>query len=232
MPAPTNGRSRANRVVKIVAASLGAATVLVGLLHAPFARPLLMRLGGCPMAGRMTPVESENARHMGLSLLRGTDEAPSRPALGFSLDATTVDDVGAWAKRERVDCDQPRPGFVRCSDVAPSALGLPASRGRIDELALAFDTRGRLVNVTTLRTHLDPAVGAREARDITASLESTLGTPSQTTGSIDAAHLGSPPAASIGTVAYRYSDYYADVTTMNLPSSGPSVREHYMSARD
>ncbi len=229
MPAPT---SRARRIVKIVAATLGAATVLVGLLHAPFARPVLMRLGGCPMAGRMTPVESENARHMGVSLVRGTDEAPARPALGFALDATTLDDVRKWAEREGVDCDEPRAGFVRCTDVAPAALGLPASRGRVDELALAFDTGARLVNVTTLRTHLDPAVGAREARDIAASLESKLGTPTETSGAIDAAHLGSPPAASIGTVAFRYRDYYADVTTMNLPSSGPSVREHYVSARD
>jgi hypothetical protein len=222
------------RIVKIVAASLGAATVAVGVMHAPFARPLLMRLGGCPMAGRMTPVESENARHMGIASNRGTDEAPARPALGFTLDATTLDDVRAWAKREHVDCDEPRPGFVKCTDVPPSAFGTaaPMQLGNVEELALGFDTRARLVNVTTLRTHLDPTTGAREARDITAALEEKLGAPSQTAGSLDAAHLGGPAAASIGTVAYRFSDYYVDVTTMNLPSSGPSLREHYMSARD
>jgi hypothetical protein len=225
---------RMKRIVKIVAASLGAATVLVGAMHAPFARPLLMRLGGCPMAGRMTPVESENARHMGLAVNRGTDEAPARPALGFTLDATTLDEVRAWAKRERVDCDEPRPGLVKCTDVPPSALGAAAAAqlGNVDELVLGFDTGARLVNVTTLRTHLDPTAGAREARDITAALREKLGAPSQTAGSLDAAHLGGPPAASIGTVAYRFSDYYADITTMNLPSSGPSLREHYMSARD
>jgi hypothetical protein len=36
----------------------------------------------------------------------------------------------------------------------------------------------------------------------------------------------------MSSVSYRFRDYIAEVTAMNGPSSGPSVREHYMSARD
>ena len=40
------------------------------------------------------------------------------------------------------------------------------------------------------------------------------------------------PADSLAAVAYRYKDYFADVMAMNLPASGASVREHYMSANN
>lgn len=37
---------------------------------------------------------------------------------------------------------------------------------------------------------------------------------------------------SLATRSYRFRDYVADVTAMNLPSAGLALREHYMSARD
>ena len=121
---------------------------------------------------------------------------------------------------------------MTCKDARPEDLGLPAAQGRIDELALEFDPRGRLVNMTTLRTHLTPVSASTEARAIVASLTETLGPAEQHAGDFAASTLGAAPAGSISTVRYRFTDYVADVTAMNAPSSGPSIREHYMSARD
>jgi len=210
---------------------LGVAVAAVGVLHMPFARGLLMRAGGCPMAGaHMTAVESEAARHRSLEVSgAGAALAPARPALGFRLDATTAADVHAWAARERVDCEDTRPGLVECKDVAAAALGAPGL-GAVAELALAFDTAGKLVNMTTFRTGLDARSASASASAIVASLEGQLGPAPRHAGSFDAAHLAQPGARSIAAVAYRYSDYVADVEAMNAPSGGPTIREHYMSA--
>jgi hypothetical protein len=209
------------------------ATAAVGALHAPFARPLLMRLGGCPVAGasRMTPADMERARHIAAED-RGSESAPARPALGFVLDSSTLADVRAWASRTHADCDDPHPGLVICTDVPPEALGLDPAEGTIDQLALGFDTQSRLVNESTLREHLAPEKAARTARGIVASLQSKLGPAERRAGDFDAAALAQPGAAGISTVAFRFSDYVADVSTTNLGTTGPLLREHYMSARD
>ncbi len=188
------------------------------------------------MAGaHMTAAQTDAARHMGLAtnpvpspLVGG---APARPALGFQLDVTTFADVHAWASRAHADCDDIRDGVVRCTDVSPSAVSRSATEGRIDELVLAFNPHGRLVNVTTLRSHLKPGTAARAAQEIASALASKLGT-AKSDGGFDAGRLAKAGAESLGVVSYRFSDYVADVTAMNLPASGPSVREHYMSAND
>ena len=68
-------RSKARHPAVVAAGAVIVATGLIGLAHAPFARSLLMSLGGCPMAGaRMTAAQAESARHMAL----GADR-PGRP---------------------------------------------------------------------------------------------------------------------------------------------------------
>ena len=215
--------------IVVATAMIGA----VGLLHAPFARPLLMRVGGCPVAGgRMTPRESDAARRLALGVETGSATAPARPALGFALDETSLDDARAWARRGQVDCDEARAGLLRCTQVRADALGIPASQGTIDELLLQFDPRGRLVNVTTIRAGLAPDAVASRAAAIVGSLDRELGPSPRGHGDFGGASLRSAGAESISTVAYRYSDYVAEVVAMNAPSGGPTLREHYMSARD
>ncbi len=226
-------RSKARHPAVVAAGAVIVATGLIGLAHAPFARSLLMSLGGCPMAGaRMTAAQADRARHMALGADRPVASAPARPALAFALDSTTLDDARRWARRERVDCEDSRPGVLHCNAVRAAALGLPATQGSVDELALEFDPQDRLVNMTTFRTHLRPAVASTEAHAIIASLAEKLGPAERSAGDFEASSLGGPPAGSISTVTYRFGDYVADVTAMNAPSSGPSIREHYMSARD
>jgi hypothetical protein len=224
-------RSKTRRPAAVAAGAVILAMGLVGLAHAPFARSLLMTVGGCPMAGaRMTPAMAERARRIALATDRAALSAPARPALTFALDMTTRDDAHAWARREGIECEDPRPGLTTCARVEPEAVGLPPTGGRIDELALEFDPHERLVNMTTFRTHLTSAVASAEARAIVASLAETLGPAEQRAGDFAASSLGGPAAGSISTVRYRFDDYVAEVTAMNAPSSGPSIREHYMSA--
>jgi hypothetical protein len=226
-------RSNLVRRLAIAATAVGVAIAAIGVAHAPFARSFLMSMGGCPMAGaRMTPVESESARRIALSAIPASVPAPARPALGFSLDVTTPVDVRAWADRERVDCKESREGLIKCADVRPGALGLPAAEGRIDELSLEFNRQARLVNTTTYRSHLNPEAAATAAHAIVGPLVDTLGPAEKQAGDFDAAKLGASGAESISTVMYRFTDYVADVTAMNTPSGGPAILEHYMSARD
>jgi hypothetical protein len=226
-------RTETKRRLRSTAGAVAVVLVAIGVAHAPFARPLLMRLGGCPMAGaRMTPRESEAARQLALATTRGKAPAPLRPALGFTLDSTTSADVHAWAKRSGVDCDDARAGLIRCSHVAAAALALPAGEPAVGELALEFDGGDRLVNLTAVRNHLTASDAAATARAVVSGLASQLGPARVGGGDFGAERMAAEGAFSISTVAYRYEDYVADVTAMNAPSGGPSVREHYMSARD
>jgi hypothetical protein len=231
--ASSSRRSRLVRAGARIAAGLGLATLAIGALHLPFARPLLMRVGGCPLAGaKMTPAEMDVARHIAVTGGRGAGEAPARPALVFTLDATTLVDVHSWAARAHVACDDVRPGLVKCAHVPPGAVGRANVEGPIDELTLAFGARGRLENVTTFRTDLRPGAAARAAEDVVSSLTADLGPPAKSAGDFALDRLAQSGAASLATRAYRYRDYVAEVTAIHLPSSGLSLREHYMSAND
>jgi hypothetical protein len=214
------------------AAALLVATAAVGALHAPFARGLLMRIGGCPLAGasKMTSAEMEHAREIAAEA-RGSEPASVRPALGFVLDTSTLADVRAWEARTHADCDEPHGGLVVCKNVPPAALGLDPADGTIDQLALGFDTRSRLVNESTLREGLAPDAASRTARSIVSSLRSQLGPAARQVGTFEADALARAGAAGISTVEYRFRDYMADVSTSNLGTTGPLLREHYMSAR-
>jgi hypothetical protein len=229
--APSSSRPFGRRAL-VAAGALALATAGIGVLHMPFARGLLMRVGGCPMAGaRMTPREMENGRRIALADERGPAAAPARPAVGFALDTTSLAEVHAWADHDAVRCEDRHPGLVICTKVPPAAVGLPDAEGVIDELALGFNERNLLVNETTMRVHLTPEGAERTAHAIVGALRGKLGA-GKSLGDFGARHLSGPTAESIATVTYRYADYVADVSAMNSPHSGLLIREHYMSAND
>jgi hypothetical protein len=218
---------------KKLLAAIALAAAVVALAHAPFARSALMSLGGCPFAGaHMTAVEAQSARHLALTVAHAEAAAPARPAPGFALDSTARAEVEAWATIGHLECRKTRQDLVTCVGVPPEALGLPSVEGSIDELTLQFDARDRLVDTTVLRGHLSAQAAAAVARSVVSSLETRLGPAGRHAGTFDAARLSHEGAESIATVMYRYSDYVADVTVMNAPAGGPSILEHYMSAKD
>jgi len=193
----------------------------------PFARRLLMRVGGCPV-GNATLAEMEPTTRALIHAERGASPAPARPALGFDLDKTTRADVDAWADRSHVSCREKREGLVFCKNVPAAALAIPDADGPVSEVHLGFDTKGLLKDVATMRMNSTP----RPAQDIVARLEAEVGPPQEKIGSFDDAHLAQMGPMGLSSFKYKYSDYIAELLAMRFKESGLVVREHYMSAND
>ena len=210
-----------------LASTLAAATLGVGALHLPAARPLLALIGACPV-GRASASEIEDARRIALRSLRGDTRAPARPALSFELERTTLDDVRAWARAREISCDVSREStLLVCSRVPAHALRSAAAQS-IDEVAFVFRVRDRrLVNVTTLTTGVAPKGAADSFGAIAGALASALGRP-ETSRVPPPRWDGARPVF----LRYRYADYIADVSAMQLPGRGIVMREQYMSASD
>lgn len=230
---PMRKPHHARRRLRLAGMGLLAGIVGVGLLHLPIASRLMARLGGCPFASaKLTPAQMDTARHWALASRKGQAPAPARPALGFSLDETSPEAVHQWARREHVACDDVRPGVIVCASVPSRAVGQPPGDGSIDELSFGFNARGKLVNLTTMRTHLRPPEASSVSRHVVETLREALGRPTRFAGILTPAYLGQPGALGMATVSYQYEDYVAELEAMSLPSSGLSVREHYVSASD
>jgi hypothetical protein len=209
----------ASRGAKFTLSAVAAILFAGGLLHTPWARPLLRRAGGCPVP-RATAAQIEAAQARAWRSLRGGEAAAARPALGFALESTTLAEVRGWAREHGVFCEVLRDGaLLLCGRVPESALSIAPDHGAYDELAFGFRARdGRLVNVTALRTGLGADEAAARVAGIAASLERALGAPSS--------RMAGNPAL----VLYRRSDYLAEVSALSLSGRGHALREHYMSA--
>src|SRR5262245_24286239 len=107
--------ARPRRRKKLIAVTLGVPLVILGLLgfaHTSPGRPLLGLLGrltgsggGCPAGlARATPAQLEQGRGEAMKPLRGSDKAPSRAALSFTLTETTKAAVKVWASGANVQC--------------------------------------------------------------------------------------------------------------------------------
>jgi hypothetical protein len=204
-----------------------AATAFIGLLHMPVARPLLALIGQCPV-GHASASEIEEAQDIALRMLRGTTPAPVRPALGFVLETTTIEQVRAWARSHGVSCESSREDtLLTCIKVPATALGSSATV-TLDEIAFGFRLRDRhVVNVTTLSSGLSATAAARAFTTIAGGLAARLGPP-------PIKRLPTPEWAGRGPafVRYRFADYIADVTAIGLPGRGVVLKEHYLSATD
>jgi hypothetical protein len=215
--------NRVSRRAKLVAAAAGTGafvTLAIGALHMPWARPLLQRVGGCPV-GRASPQQVEGAQREALRRLAGASPAPARPALGFDLGRTTLAEVEAWARARSFSCERARGGaLLRCKDVPAPAL--PDSSGDYDDVSFGFRLADhRLVAVTTLRTGLSPEEASARASAAASALERRLGPPTARSAGASGSFL-----------QYRYADYLAGVTAMHLRGQGDAVREHFNGALD
>jgi hypothetical protein len=209
------------------AGTIAGLTLAIGALHLPAARPLLALVGQCPV-GRESPREIEEARRIALRSLRGSGTAPGRPALGFALERTTEPEVREWARTRGISCESSREAtLLVCNAVPAGALGRSKPQA-VDELAFGFRVRDRrLVNLTTLTTGIDAAAAANAFAASAASLQSELGAAAaQRMPSAD--WDGRRPAF----VRYRFGDYVAAVSAMELPGRGIVMREQYLSAAE
>jgi hypothetical protein len=201
----------------------------IGMLHTSAGRGAMALLGvPCPV-DKVSAQQVSLARNIALDRVRGTRPAPAQPALGMQLGRFTSSDVRAWQQREGVACDAITRGFtyLRCRGVPAHALGVAGPA--ISEVWFSFDARGRLVGVDSYRRGLDDAGAELVWSNAQARLERELGTPSRSVGDGSAAALRTF-AMQTARIEYRYSDYLATLTAVNLPHMGLAVREQYVLA--
>lgn len=210
--------------------TFAAAVAAVGWMHTPAARPVLRALGvHCPVDSA-TPAQVAALRELGLARFRGAARAPLRPALGMSLDHTTEQEVLAWAHMKSANCKTVVHGdrFLRCRGVDARALGLDGPA--ISELWFSFGSAGTLVGVDVYRRGLDAQESVAAWSGATRTLKTQLGPPQVEFGDASPKVLLAS-ALQTARVQYRYSDYVATITAVNLPYAGLAVREQYLSAR-
>ena len=203
-----------------------------GLLRTKWGRPLLMTVAhsmGCPV--ETDPNKLEASRLTAVKATRGSGKSPDRPALVFTIDGADRSEVVAWATHNRIDCDAEHEGaLLTCTNV-PSRLIGEDGAPEIGQLAFQFKPgTTRLVNVTALRTGLTPDDASTAYQKATANLREKLGAPQKSSGDGSVALLAE--TMGISAVTYRYQDYQAEITALNLASRGVTVREHFISARD
>ncbi|HVZ72828.1 MAG TPA: hypothetical protein VHJ20_10680 [Polyangia bacterium] len=229
--APSRRPSRARRALKAAVATTALLVAFVGFLHTKAGRPILAALGvGCP-AMRVSPSEVEALRQRALTQLRGARPAAARPALGLALDGSTEADVTSWTQVRGLRCEAgAKPTrHLTCRDVPAAALPPTDSTAPVDELSFTFFANGRLLGVETLRRHLTGDEAARAFGAITGALDGAVGAPTERAGTATGEYLGGG-ASHTAFARYRYADYLATVTAMNL-SGRVALREQYQSAR-
>jgi hypothetical protein len=148
---------------------------------------------------------------------RGITPARTRPALGLALDRMRIADVQSWAAARGLACEtRYRPAsVVTCTDVPMAALWPGRTTGKIDELAFAFASDGRLVAVESVRRGLSSAEASRLFERIARDLATALGSNGERAGSSRAKDLAAAPTRA-ARLQYRFSDYAATVIAMNL----------------
>ena len=219
---------RARRTVGVLV-SLGLATVAIGMMHTHTGRHLLARLGvPCPV-NQVDPQLVLAVRSNALVRARGEQLAPERPALNLRLDATTEEELSAWALRTQAHCDALTRGLrhLRCRGVPADALGIEGPA--ISEIWFSFGPDHTLTAVNLYRRGMTETETRQSWQAATQRLRTSLGAPAQSTGDLTLDGLASAPVA-VARVRYRYRDYLASVTASHLPDGGLAVREQYMSA--
>lgn len=218
------------RAVATLAGLAGAFVGVMGFLHTPYGRPLMRRLGmSCP-ARKVSPAAAEAVRLRAVASLRTAVPSPARPALGQTLDVSRAIDVNAWAQARGLACtEEMRPSHaIRCAGLAGQPAVDPQAPPT-EQIVFSFAPDGRLVSVDWLRSRLTAAEASRLFSYAAAKLTSALGSRGQMVGDATPSYLagGSMRTARL---QYRYSDYLATVTAMNI-SGRVVMHEQYESAR-
>lgn len=211
-------------------------TVLVGVLHLPFAAGLLRMISPadvCPVL-RGSPAQVDRAHAIGAAAIAASAvaAAPARPALGFELDVTRKADLDAWASRHGISCSNIAglSTLQRCPDVPAAAVGQADDLGKFEEITFQFLSTGQLVNVQTTRRGLTAEQAAHTAGVLAQTAAAALGAPTTSAGEPAAAYLSRGMLTTF-IVEHTFTDYRATVTATNLGETGMMVREQYLSAR-
>jgi hypothetical protein len=208
----------------IASASVVGLTGLIGVLHMPFGRSLLMKLGGCPIV-RISPEQLEQVQNAAVT--RGTADAtgnaPARPALGFVLEKTTIDEVHAWIDSKGLKCnDDLGDTLIMCPNVPAATVGQQGPD--LSSLEFGFRASTKVLRVvSTFRNKMSREQTLALMHDRDGELTRQLGAPKE---------LGHPdlqaPASNAYLVTYNFKDYEAKEQAAEI-SSGFTLAEHYIS---
>ena len=155
--------------------------------------------------------------------------SPARPAVGQTLDVSRAADVNAWARARGLACvEVARPSHaIRCEGaVGQNGRAIPRVPP-VDQIVFAFAPDGRLVSVDRLRSRLTAAEASRLFGQAADELAAALG-PGRLVGDATPEYLASG-SMHTARLAYRFSDYLATVTAMNI-SGRVVMHEQYESA--
>ena len=214
-PAPA---PRARRIWRRVGLALGGVVLLGGVAHAPFARSLLARVGGCPMGAPLSASELESKRVEAARKIQGSAAATARPAFGFTLDVDTRTEARAWATQLGAACtDELAGAALRCARTGEDAL----------DVFFQFDPKGHLVALDVMRERVAPERAATLVRDEIARLTREAGPPAKANGETTAAYLSGELHQT--SAEFRFSDYAADVSATHMLGEGVMVRMQYRS---
>jgi hypothetical protein len=218
-------------VVKAVLALggvLALATVVIGVAHTPFGRPLLKlpllsmlaRHAGCPV-GPVDALTFDQIRITKLRAALGGADAAAHPALAFELGQTSRADVQQWINGTQSNCHEGAvTSVLECTDV--TTFGTPV----ISRLTLQFDKKSHLVSVDLLRAAPSVYEVLPHFSALERELTERVGPVSSSVGAANATFLTSTPLQTV-VRGFRFRDYSADVMLLNLGKRGFRLREQY-----
>ncbi len=199
------------RALGATAAVLLLTTGVVGLLHVPAFRAVLMAAGGCPIGGdaSASPAQREATRRMALQGERGVTTAPVTSFFGLSLGTTTRAEVEQ--RVEGATCT------ANASDLVLECLSNNLSDFGVDAPGTTFfrfDAQQHLVAVVVMpkRVSLDGSLRAFE--HFSTTLTAALGPAHRNTGNADAQALA--PLMAQARREHHFSDLITRVVASNL----------------
>ena len=223
---------RLKRVATSIALVAIASTGVMGFLHTKMGKPLLMKLGGCPV-GNVSAAEMEKLRGQTFVAAQPATETPPPAtfAMGFELDKSTLKDVNTWAASHNITCDDSREGSVLvCASVRPKDLPSPSdSEVGITELTFGFRASDKaLYTVTSWRQDISAEAASLAMITSGKKMVSVLGQPHKVVGQPTAEYLSDGMATAV--INYQFTGYTASVSATKMPA-GVWVREVFTSTK-
>lgn len=218
---------------------IGALSLVGALgLFSPVGQPVVagiarMARGGCPFGydQAASPAQRERASSNFAASHRGDHPAVARPALGFTLDQTTREQVLTMMSERGVQC-KPGRGMadLTCDGVPSNALDGVAPDSPTRNLWFTFGTKQQLLSVVGISKAPLPEQISAAFLATRQALSARAGEATMTQG--DAA----PQALAQGALRqasaeFRFTDYYALARATNL-GHGFLLTEEYRSLAD
>jgi hypothetical protein len=164
------------RLVSTILGSALAATALIGALHLPGARALLMATGGCPIPAEaaLSPAEADARRVASVSMMVGEGTVEPVTPQGLTLGQTDAAALVSWAAARGGTCGDAVDGRgLSCEGVAVDGLESTVNAD--------LDASRRVVSLSILGRPADPDAATAAFSGLRSAL-SPLGDPSRDVG--------------------------------------------------